>query len=138
MMVSSWQRRLFDQRFDAVVAGLPEEVLAWLEEVPVIIEDEPSGELLGSLGMDPAVEDLCGLHDGVALTQRSVEGVGGEGLDQIMLFRGPILRLAAEQVPGTGPEAVAEIQRQIRITLLHEVGHHFGLDEDDLQRVGYA
>jgi len=136
-MVNAWERRLFDEKLDPLVAGLPAPILEQLEEVPVIVEDEPDDALLLDLGMAPGIDDLCGLHSGVALTERSVEAAP-DLPDQIMLFRGPIIRLAQSHVPGTGRAAVDELERQIRITLLHEIGHHFGLDEDDLDRLGYA
>ena len=136
-MLTDWQRRLFDEYLDREVAALPDHIHGWLEEVPVIVEDEPSHALFTDLGMDPAVDDLCGLHSGVPLTERGVESLPGLP-DQIMLFRGPIIRLAQQHVPGTGRDAVSELQRQVRITLLHEIGHHFGLDEDDLAKLGYA
>ena len=139
MMMTDWQRRLFDEHLDAAVAALPDRIHEWLEEVPVIVEDEPSRRLLEELGMDAGQDDLCGLHSGVPLTERSVEWAGEDAVPgQIMLFRGPIFRLAQSIVPGTGREAVAELDSQIRITLLHEIGHHFGLDEDDLDALGYA
>ena len=54
----------------------------------------------------------------------------------MMLFRGPIIRLAGWR-GRRDDQATAELAEQIRITLLHEIGHHFGLDEDDLARLGY-
>lgn len=136
-MITDWEARLFDEKFDGVWRALPPALHRRMDEVHVVIEDEPDPALLRSMGMDPGQDDLCGLHTGVALTERSIEAPG-ELPDQIMLFRGPILRLAQANVPGTGRDAVAELTRQIRITLLHEIGHHFGLDEDDLDRLGYA
>ncbi len=136
-MMTPWQRTLFDSKLEDAIDRLPSGVRGLLEEVPVIVEDEPAPALLIDLGMDPHDEDLCGLHSGVALTERSVEQAPAVP-DQIMLFRGPIYRLAQSAVPGTGRDAVAELDRQVRVTLLHEIGHHFGLDEDDLNRLGYA
>ncbi len=136
-MISTFERQLFDRYLDRVMAALPARVHAMLEEVPLIVEDEPTRDLLAELGMDPDHDDLCGLHSGVPLTERSVEA-GATIPDQIMIFRGPIQRLAQDRVGGTGREAVEELERQIRITVLHEIGHHFGLDEDDLDALGYA
>lgn len=129
------ERRTFDALLDALVAGLPAQLHELLEEVPLIVEDEPSEDLLASLGFGPD-DDLCGLHEGIALTDRSVEGIRGVegGPDHMMLFRGPIMRVA-DWLEG---EPTDELEEQIRITLLHEIGHHFGLDEDDLERLGYA
>ncbi|MEM9419055.1 MAG: metallopeptidase family protein [Planctomycetota bacterium] len=135
-MVSRHERDEFDRLLDAQVEALPEQLLQLLEEVPLIVDDEPSAELLKSLGMQPG-DELCGLHDATPYTEQSVE----QGFDmpgQIMLFRGPIQRLAEEVAHEQPVNFDAELQRQIHITLLHEIGHHFGLDEDDLDRLGYG
>lgn len=130
--VSASERRVFDGILDRLVAGLPEELHELLDEVPLIVEDEPTEELLAELGFGPD-DDLCGLHEGVALPDRGPDGAS-RGVDQMMLFRGPIMRM----VDWLDGEPTGELEREIRITLLHEIGHHFGLDEDDLERLGYA
>jgi predicted Zn-dependent protease with MMP-like domain len=135
-MLRDAERKLFDRLLKGHIAALPEDVLSWLEEVPVIVEDEPGEDLLREMGMTPGEDDLCGLHSGVALTERSVEHSGHEP-DHILLFRGPILRLAGWSLDHDSPAGRAELKRQIHITLLHEIGHHFGLDEDDLAELGY-
>lgn len=132
-MVSDVQRQRFDQIMDEVVQELPQHILDLLEEVPVIVEDEPALEDFEELGMDPDETDLCGLHQGIPLTQRSVEH-SGTMPDEMKLFRGPILRMC-RRARGV---SLSELRRQIRITLLHEIGHHFGLGEDDLAKLGYA
>ncbi|MDX1682605.1 MAG: metallopeptidase family protein [Phycisphaeraceae bacterium] len=121
-------RRRFDEHLEAVLADLPEAIHRRLEEVPVIVEDLPSREHLADLGEPMPAQSLMGLHHGVPLTER---GELAEPLlpDRIMIFREPIWRAAG----GDGPE----LRRQVRITLLHEIGHHFGLDEDDLEELGY-
>lgn len=134
-MLSDEERRLFDQLLEGLIDELPEQLHELLEEVPLIVEDEPSRTLLRELDMDPREADLCGLHWGVPLTDRSVEQ-SGTLPDRMMLFRGPIMRLARHHGRG-GPWRDA-LQEQVRITLLHEIGHHFGLDEDDLDALGYG
>lgn len=129
-------RRTFDAVLDRILADLPEDLHALLEEVPLIVEDEPSPQLIAELGLEPG-EDLCGLHWGIALTQRSVEH-SGVLPDRMMLFRGPILRVAGYRGGGRRRADTAELERQIRITLLHEIGHHFGFDEDQLAALGYG
>src|SRR5690606_20311978 len=114
---------------DAIIAELPEHLTELFEEVPVIVEDEPSDELLDDMDIDPEDTNLCGLHWGVPLTQRSVEH-SGTLPDRIMLFRGPIIRTAMRR---SGRVSRRALERQIRITLLHEIGHHFGLSEGDLE-----
>ncbi|MEM6553199.1 MAG: metallopeptidase family protein [Planctomycetota bacterium] len=134
-------RAVFDAVLDAEVAALPASVAAMLEEVPLVVEDEPSWRLLEEMGMEPGSPgegDLCGLHQGVPLTERSVEE-SGRLPDRMMLFRGPIIRLAGYSLlHGTAGPSYDELVRQVHITLLHEIGHHYGLDEDDLAALGYA
>ena len=133
-MLTPRQRRIFDELLDEIMHELPEQLHELMEEVPLIVEDEPSDQLLDEMEMERD-EDLCGLHWGVPLTERSVQQ-SGELPDRMMLFRGPIMRLAGWRGVHDR-ETVDELAEQIRITLLHEIGHHFGLDEDDLARLGY-
>ncbi|MEX0885157.1 MAG: metallopeptidase family protein [Phycisphaeraceae bacterium] len=130
-MLTSRQRRIFDGLLDAIMDELPEQLHQLMEEVPLIVEDEPSAQLLDEMEMEDDA-DLCGLHWGTPLTERSVQH-SGDLPDRMMLFRGPIMRLASE----SGRTDRDELEHQIRTTLLHEIGHHFGLDEDDLARLGY-
>lgn len=132
-MVRPDDRRLFDGMLDEMIEDLPEDVRELLEEVPLIVEDEPGPQLLEEMGMDAADEDLCGLHWGVPITERGVFH-SGTLPDRMMLFRGPIMRLAGYRGRRRDLDALAE---QIHITLLHEIGHHFGLDEEDLAALGY-
>lgn len=136
-MVSRRERDEFDELLDREVEALPEQLFSLLDEVPLVVDDEPSAELLTGLGMRPGEDDLCGLHDATAYTEQSVEQ-GWDMPGQIMLFRGPIRRLAQEITGEAGRRLAEELRRQIHITLLHEIGHHFGLDEDDLERLGYG
>ena len=136
-MVSRRERDEFDELLDREVEALPQALFDLLDEVPLIVDDEPSAALLQSLGMTPGEEDLCGLHDATAFTERSVEQ-GWDMPGQIMLFRGPIRRLAQDISEEEGVRLTEELPRQIHITLLHEIGHHFGLDEEDLAGLGYG
>lgn len=130
-------RDIFDDILEAQIEALPDDAAAVVAESGVIVEDEPGPDVLADLGMTAAEgRDLCGMHFGVAHTERSVEDTG-ELPSQIMLFRGPIIRLAQYEWRGgqeTNRDALIE---QIHITLLHEIGHQFGLDEDDLTELGY-
>ncbi len=125
------------------MADLPPRLHVLLEEVPLIVEDEPGEGLRADVMGDAGGGDLCGLHWGTALTDRSVEASGDmPGVpDRMMLFRGPIMRLAGFHGGGAGARrgrGLVELRRQVKITLLHEIGHHFGLDEDDLTELGYG
>lgn len=141
-MLDPATRRTFDDILDAQVAALPPHLHEVLEELPLIVEDEPSADDLAEAGWEVGADDgaeyadLCGLHEAVPLTERGVEDTGMLP-GRMMLFRGPIIRLAGYRwAPGVETNR-AELERQIHITLLHEIGHHFGLDEDDLAALGY-
>ncbi|MBL9147360.1 MAG: metallopeptidase family protein [Phycisphaerae bacterium] len=135
------ERERFDTIFEDVLESLPESIHALLDDAPVVLEDRAPRKVLEELGIEPEDDDLCGLHTGVPLTQRSVNDHGVLP-DVIHLFREGIVAHAGgweegedEEGPYGGEERIRE---EIRITLLHEIGHHFGLDEDDLERLGYA
>ena len=137
------ERERFDALLDRHVASLPAAIRQQLDVVPLIVDDEADPALLDELDIDDDGE-LCGLHWGIPLTDRSVEHSGALP-DTLRLFRGPIIRVAEQRAydaaEGKRPgavELVEELDRQVRITLLHEIGHHFGLDEDDLTRLGYG
>lgn len=127
-------RDRFDALLEEVLSHLPEHIRNLLDEVPLIVDDRPSAKILKELGMRPdeAIE-LCGLHTGVALTERSVDQAGGVP-DDIRIFRDGIVDLAGGW---DQDEAEDRIYEEIWITVLHEIGHHFGLDEDDLADLGY-
>lgn len=135
------ERERFDALFEQVLEALPRPLRERIEEVPVILEDHPSAETLQSLGMDPEEDTLCGLHSGIPLTERSVSRT--EMPDVVLLYREGILDEAGGWEPWTDEDGTAlggteAVLREIRITLLHEIGHHFGLSEEDLERLGYG
>lgn len=127
----------FDRLLQEVIDDLPAAVLAMIEEVPVVVLDLPTAEMLRDVGMDPAdaeaAKELCGLHSGTMNTEKSVEQ-SAELPNSIHLFREGIVDLAGGW---DDPEADDLVYEEIRTTLLHEIGHEFGLDEDDLERLGY-
>lgn len=134
-------RERFDELVESEIARLPAEVRSWVDRVPIIALDEPSNAMLADLGIpkeDWAEErdGLCGLHSGVALPDRSIDGWAEEGTDQIHLFRKGIVSAAGGW--SSDQDMDERLIEEIRITLLHELGHHFGLDEDDLDDLGYG
>jgi predicted Zn-dependent protease with MMP-like domain len=136
------ERERFDALLEQVIAALPKRVHDLLEEAPLIVDDRPSAELCAELGVDPDEEILCGLHSGTMLTERSVSH-GHDLPETIHLFREGIINEAGgwdvwEDVDGQHWGGEDRVKEEIRITLLHEIGHHFGLDEDDLAHLGYG
>ena len=136
------ERERFDELLEEVLAELPEPIHRLLEECPLVVEDRPSQAILDELGIEDPDDLLCGLHTGIPLTERSVERA--EASDVIHVFREGVVDMAGGWEEGVDEEDGApyggeeRIREEIRITILHEVGHHFGLDEDDLDRLGYA
>jgi predicted Zn-dependent protease with MMP-like domain len=105
---------------------LPELFRQALENVAVVVEDRPPDWLLDELGIPPE-DTLYGFYHGVPLPERSVS-LSGNLPDKISIYREPLEEDFARP---------AELRRQIRLTLLHEIGHYFGMGEEELQRLGY-
>lgn len=127
------ERERFDRLLEETLDSLPDAVHALLEEAPLIVEDRPSRSMMRELGVD-SPSDLCGLHTGVAMTEQSVEH-SGVLPTQIHIFREGVVAAAGGW---GGPDADERVAEEIRITVLHEVGHHFGLEEEDLDGLGFA
>jgi predicted Zn-dependent protease with MMP-like domain len=106
---------------EQALAGLPEEWADLLDNVAVMVEEEPDPEDLEAMGMDPE-EELLGLYQGVPLDQRDSFYMGALP-DRVVLYRGPILRACDNR---------RDVIREIRDTLVHELGHHFGMEEEDM------
>ena len=126
-------RDFFDQRLERVLAGLPAWVLELFDVMPLVVEDHPAPEVLRSLGIEDRGA-LCGLYTGVPITERSVE-LPFRLPDQVTVYRQGILELADN---GQGHLDEQELIRQIRITVLHELAHYHGLEEDQIADLGYG
>ena len=111
-------RDRFETLVDEALDGIPDELAGLVRNVVVLVEDEPPED-------DP---DLLGLYDGVALTERD-GSFAGQLPDRILVFRNPLLEMC---------ESEAELVEEVRITVVHEVAHHFGIDDRRLHDLGYA
>jgi predicted Zn-dependent protease with MMP-like domain len=114
------------EEFEAVVAealdGLPLEFAELMSNVAIQVREEPDGQTMRSLGLDPRHDTLYGLYTGVPLDERG--GWYGNVLpDVIVLYRRPLLDACRTR---------ARLVRQIQLTLLHEIGHHFGFTDDEM------
>jgi predicted Zn-dependent protease with MMP-like domain len=126
-------RRFFDEHVELVVAELPQEVKDFMERVPLFVEDFPSPQVMRKMRIrHPA--NLLGLYTGVPLIQRSLEQTRMMS-DVIHIYRLGILSASRSR---TGSIDETELRRQIRKTILHEYGHHVGLDERELRELGYG
>jgi predicted Zn-dependent protease with MMP-like domain len=120
-------REEFEDLVREALEELPEEFAERLDNVEVVVEDEPAPELLRSMGMDPRRDTLLGLYQGVPLHKRG-NSYGGVLPDKITIFYGPLLRVCRT------PD---RIRRQVRITVIHEIGHFFGLNDKAIRDLGY-
>jgi predicted Zn-dependent protease with MMP-like domain len=126
-------RKRFDDQVDKVLAEMPPQIHELLERVPLHVEDYPSEEVMLDRGVE-YLDDLCGLYTGIPLTQRSIEH-SGTLPDVVTIYREGILTAAADR---DGRIRNSRLRKEIRITILHELGHHHGLTEDDLRDLGYG
>ncbi len=118
------KRSRFEQLVGKAIESLPQEFHELLDNVAIFVEDQPSGALLRDLEMSPE-DTLLGLYEGVPQTER----VGSYGLvppDRITLFQRPI---------EASCDTDKEVAEQIRRTILHEVGHHFGIGDERLDQI---
>jgi len=116
----------FDNVLRQALDDLPGMFRESLRNVAIVVEDRPPDWLLDELDLPPG-ETLYGFYHGIPLPERSVLDSGNLP-DRISVYRGPLMKDFRD--PG-------ELARQIRTTLLHEIGHYFGMDEEDLARLGY-
>ncbi|KXJ98365.1 MAG: hypothetical protein NBKEAIPA_00322 [Nitrospirae bacterium] len=102
--------------------GLPDEYAKLLTNVAVVVEEEPSPDVREDLEMDED-EDLLGLYRGLSIDKDSFFEPGGQLPAKISIYRGPILRLCRTK---------EDVVQEVRDTVVHEIGHHFGLDDDEM------
>jgi predicted Zn-dependent protease with MMP-like domain len=108
----------FEALVNQALDDIPDELASLIDNVVVLVEDDPPAD-------DP---DLLGLYDGVALTER----YGDYGMvlpDRIFIYRRPLLELC---------ETEEQLEEEVRITVVHEIAHHFGIDDERLHELGYA
>ena len=108
----------FDRLVEEALEALPRALTALIDNVVIMVEDRAPAD-------DPG---LLGRYDGVPLTERD-SSYAGNLPDRIVIFREPTLAMCGSR---------AEVVEEVRITVAHEIAHHFGIDDDRLHRLGYA
>lgn len=125
-------RRARNRRFSNIVrrsvSSLPIDIQRMLDNVAIVVQDEPGPEHLSDSDRNSEPEELFGLYQGIPRSERD-SGYSMVTPDHITIFAGPLERACADQ---------AELIEQVRITLLHELGHHLGFDEDGLDAIGLS
>jgi predicted Zn-dependent protease with MMP-like domain len=111
----------FAQLVQQAIADLPPPYAQLMEAIAVVVEEEPPEEVLRDLDLDSG--DLLGLYQGQSLAADSFFRAGGESPPQISIYRGPILRLC---------ETPDEVVQEVYDTVVHELGHHVGLDDHEM------
>jgi predicted Zn-dependent protease with MMP-like domain len=126
-------REIFDEQLERVLPELPQQVREFMENVPLVVEDYPSPEIMRRVGVRHR-SALCGLYTGIPLIKRSINDWGVPS-DVIHIFRQGIL---SQTRSPSGDIDDEELRTQIRFTILHEYGHHVGLSERDLRALGFG
>ncbi len=119
-------KNAFQTMVDRALRDLPPRFSCFLQNVVIEIESVPDPATCRSLGIADPYE-LMGLYHGTPLTERSVDD-GASLPDRITIYQRSIEAVT---------DSTEDIVEEIRTTVLHEIGHHFGLDEDDLEKLGY-
>jgi len=110
-----------------IIDRLPRRFREQLRNVEFVVEDRPSPDLLRAEGLDPRRDSLYGIYQGVPLPERS--SLDPPLLpDKISIFAEPLM----EDFPD--PD---ELRNEMRLTVLHEIAHYFGMDEDEIEELGY-
>jgi predicted Zn-dependent protease with MMP-like domain len=108
----------FEQLVGQALDQIPPQLANLIENCVVLVEDDPP----------PEEPDLLGLYDGVPLTERGT-GYAGVLPDRIFVFRNPTLAICS---------TVDDVVDEVHITVVHEIAHHFGIDDERLHELGYA
>lgn len=110
----------FDAAVQQALDSMPAELMARLDNVAFFVEEEPE---------DSDDPDILGLYVGTALTERD-DGWGMGNLpDRIIVYRGPLQRMCSSR---------AELIEEIQVTVVHEIAHHFGIDDERLHELGWG
>jgi predicted Zn-dependent protease with MMP-like domain len=116
--VVEMQAAEFEEAVGDALDAVPPELMALLDNVVFFVEDEPPPE-------DP---DLLGVYDGTPITERG-DGWAGALPDRITIFRGPLTRMCEDR---------EDLLEEIAVTVVHEIAHHFGIDDSRLHDLGWG
>jgi predicted Zn-dependent protease with MMP-like domain len=118
------QRGLFEKYVAEALASIPQRFRKAMQNIAIVVEDEPSPELLAEMDIEPP-DTLLGLYQGTPLTERHW-GYGNTLPDRVLIFQGPHERSAEDE---------DDLIVAIAETLIHEIGHYFGLSEEEIEEI---
>jgi predicted Zn-dependent protease with MMP-like domain len=118
----------FERMVGDALDEIPDALAGEMENVAVMVEDWPTPAQLAAAEVRRG-GTLLGLYEGVPLTVRGPLSYSGVAPDRITIFQGPLSRRARD---------VDALAAQVRVTVLHEVGHYFGMDDERLRELGWA
>ena len=117
--------RITRREFEGLVADaldtVPPDLLAAMDNVVVLVEDDPPAEV--------GDHDLLGLYEGTPLTERGEWWAAGSLPDRITIYRNPTLRIC---------DSAEEVAEEVAVTVVHEIAHHFGIDDARLHELGWG
>lgn len=112
-------REEFEEAVSDALDQVPPELTAQMDNVVIFVEDDAP----------PEQPDLLGVYDGVPLTERDLGWAAGALPDRITIFRNPTLAIC---------DTVEEVVEEVTVTVVHEIAHHFGIDDERLHELGWA
>ena len=117
-------RKQFERLVAEALASIPRRLKKAMQNIAIVVEDEPSAELLEEMAIEPP-DTLLGLYQGIPLTERGW-GHGNALPDRVLLFQGPHERDADDE---------DDLVVAIGETLIHEIGHYFGMSEEQIEDI---
>ncbi len=118
----------FEQAVQDALDSIPDIFLQALDNVMVTVQSEPSPTQINASGTKGPKGEVLGLYEGISLTRRGGWYGGGEMPDVVTIFKGPHERCFSSR---------DRVVKEVRRTVIHEIGHHFGMDDAALRRMGY-
>jgi predicted Zn-dependent protease with MMP-like domain len=118
------ERKAFERHVADALASIPRRFRKAMQNIAIVVEDEPSAALLADMEIEPP-DTLLGLYQGTPLTERSWD-YGNALPDRILIFQGPHERAAEDE---------DDLVVAIAETLIHEIGHYFGMSEDQIEEI---
>ena len=117
-------RKAFENLVAEALASIPRRFKKAMHNIAIVVEDEPSPEMLAEMEIEPP-DTLLGLYQGIPLTERS-SSYGNTLPDRVLIFQGPHEREAEDE---------DDLVVAIGETLIHEIGHYFGLSEEQIEEI---